>query len=54
MIEKYPEAQASMCIYFKLTAVTEIGISEIQLNKDYHSSPFLSLPDSPVPFLQGF
>lgn len=35
----YPEAQASMCIYFKLTAVTEIGSPEMQLNKDYHSPP---------------
>lgn len=35
--EMYPEAQASICIYVKLTAVTEIGSPEIQLNKDYHS-----------------
>lgn len=54
MIKMYPEAQASMCIYFKLTAVTEMGSPEIQLNKDYHSPPVLSLLDSPGPFLQGF
>jgi len=54
MIIIYPEAQAGTCIYFKFTAVTEIGNLEIQLKKDYHSPPVLSLLDSPAPFLQGF
>lgn len=36
----YPEAQASICIYVKLTAVTEIGSPEIQLNKDNRSPSF--------------
>lgn len=46
----YPEAQASICIYVKLTAGTEFGSPEIQLNKDYHSPSdfFITRPSSSI------
>lgn len=54
VIKMCPEAQAHICIYFKLTAATEIGRPKIKLNKDYHSPPVLSLLNSPAPFPSGF